>query len=382
MKIIKLAILSIMICSCSQNMKESSELAGNDKLETIDITNPKEADDISDIVDRIKDVSVTQLETKSGAEIMYIGKMFVSKGRVVIFDQFNMRHQIKVFDKGGRWMGSSTQGRGPGEIVKAYSVCYDYTNNRIAVSQHDKITEFNDDMKLIKEEKCDFYFMHFLEHKGEFVMKVANTQHQTAVDAKDKRIIIADTAFQIKNGYTPIVKNYQVGNYEDMASTASGVIISEYLCDTLFLYSDGKLVPRYVLNYEQKLKVPESYSDSERRNYEEKNDGFYYSGTYLQAGKIQFFRLDNSQRKGEIYVCRNAETRENIQILSRRQGDRSLFEIPYAVDGDKFVAVLEYEDVEKNMETLRKVLTTDDIQKVEAMTEESNPMLVFYRIDI
>ena len=188
-----LIAITFMMFSCR------SEHSDTDIIK-IDLTGAHKVKDFSYIHNYISDVQIIPLETSENSFIRYINSLTVTDDRIIVFDQYDMQHQIKVFDKKGKWIVSSSQGQGPGEIVKAYDVAYDEKLEKIIIHQNGYVSIFDKNLKYIEDKKC-FGYVHLKVCGDNYIFRRANGQTNRGIgeEYNDYEIIKVDTITPKKN---------------------------------------------------------------------------------------------------------------------------------------------------------------------------------------
>ena len=349
----------------------------------IDLTGAHKVKDFSYIHNYISDVQIIPLETSENSFIRYINSLMVTDDRIIVFDQYDMQHQIKVFDKKGKWIVSSSQGQGPGEIVKAYDMAYDFVNEKIVVSQNRRLSFFDKDMRHI-EDKDFFAFYHFKIHDGEYVFKTLEKQNDEQFEAEHNyhRIYVTDESLAIKNSAYYSNKENTIAPASDLYETKDGISVAHMFCDTIYLVNKSQVVPKYVLNYPSKIeRTLFETDDIEFSKYKNEHSGYTFCCTYRESDTHQFMRIDNYADGSFIYAFREKDSGNMIKMEIDREYLGKIgrvFAFPETSYGDRFIYVLSPEEIELGINILRPFVSDEDYNLLKNMDEEANPVLVLY----
>ena len=160
-------LLALESCNESQSNSKS--------IEEIRIEEVEESENFSEFTKDISDLKIIPLETSENSFIRYVTSLIVSSDRIIVFDQYNMEQQVKVFDINGKVIATSSRGQGPGEIVKAFDVAYDEKLEKIIIHQNGYVSIFDKNLKYIEDKKC-FGYVHLKVCGDNYIFRRANGQ--------------------------------------------------------------------------------------------------------------------------------------------------------------------------------------------------------------
>ncbi len=371
-----LIAITFMMFSCRNEHSDTDIIK-------IDLTGAHKVKDFSYIHNYISDVQIIPLETSENSFIRYINSLTVTDDRIIVFDQYDMQHQIKVFDKKGKWIVSSSQGQGPGEIVKAYDMAYDFVNEKIVIKQNRRLTHFDKDMKYIDDKNCPA-FVCFKIQNGGYVFKTIENQNGEEFEEEynHHRIFVADDSFNIINSAYPTIADNTILSPQEMVESKDGICVVNSHCDTIYLVKNSQIVPKYVLDYPSKIeKAKMELNDREFSDYIDTHSGYSFCCTYNESDTHQFMRIDNYADGLFIYAFREKDSGNMIKMEIDREYLGKIgrvFAFPETSYGDRFIYVLSPEEIGTNINILRPFVSDEDYNLLKNMDEEANPVLVLY----
>ncbi len=352
-----------------------------DEIEHINLTTTSECDNLSETVCCLSDVKIISLETTETSFIRDVSSLILSDDRIIVFDQYNLQCQIKVFDRNGKWIASSTRGQGPGEITKAYDVAYDKKLERIIVQQNGWISIFDKNLKYIKDKEC-FGYDHLVINGDDYIFKTLNSQKNEELgdEYSNHQIIVTDIELNIKHVARKLKDVPNKTGLHNIMISKDGVSFVDIDNDTIYSIANGKVLPKYILTYPNKLAPPQaSLTAWELNEYYSTNNGFAFYSDYIETDSHQFINVYNQKERKGIWAYREKRTGKMRQTLIARDNINSnTLAYPIATLNNKFVSVSDYENIQRDIDNLRPFISDSDYNLLKNMDEEANPVLVLY----
>ncbi|MCQ2226371.1 MAG: 6-bladed beta-propeller [Bacteroidales bacterium] len=369
------AFLLLALESCNESQSNSKS------IEEIRIEEVEESENFSEFTKDISDLKIIPLETSENSFIRYVTSLIVSSDRIIVFDQYNMEQQVKVFDINGKVIATSSRGQGPGEIVKAYDVAYDEKLEKIIIHQNGYVSIFDKNLKYIEDKKC-FGYVHLKVCGDNYIFRRANGQTNRGIgeEYNDYEIIVTDSELNIKYAARKFeVETSSVSSF-DIAISKDGASFVEIECDTIYNIAEDKVSQKYILKYPNKLAPPPAdLSVEEANDYIFSHSGYAFNGIYNENDTHQFIRIDNSKDKKQIIAYRDKNNKRTKQIhVDRENTIGNPFRLPVAALNDYFVSVLEYDYLQNHMKMMQELVSNEDYNLLKNMDEEANPVLVLY----
>ena len=238
---------------------ESSE-AQNANFWELDVAKdyPEKTINLEDIAE----VRYVPLETTDQSLIQGIHKMATSDDKLVICDL--VQNTIFIFDKDGHFINSiNKEGAGPQEYSAIHNFAVNFQKEEIYICDYPlkfRILTYSFDGDFIRESKLDQkiwplilynYDENFLIAYDSYNMESsekANKQPYSLINKKNGKV--SPLPLKIKNRKSNRVmisegqKYICAGvNIDPMIKTDDGVVISDFALDTIYKYTDHKLIP-------------------------------------------------------------------------------------------------------------------------------------------
>ena len=274
MKIAYLLIMLLLSCSnANQNHTNNAE-AGDKNSSARDSAEREKLSDFIEIkvddqypsrtieMEDIADVRYVPLETTDQSLIQGIHKMATSDDKLVICDL--VQNTIFIFDKDGHFINSiNKEGAGPQEYSAIHNFAVNFQKEEIYICDYPlkfRILTYSFDGDFIRESKLDQkiwplilynYDENFLIAYDSYNMESsekANKQPYSLINKKNGKV--SPLPLKIKNRKSNRVmisegqKYICAGvNIDPMIKTDDGVVISDFALDTIYKYTDHKLIP-------------------------------------------------------------------------------------------------------------------------------------------
>ena len=238
---------------------ESSE-AQNANFGELDVAKdyPEKTINLEDIAE----VRYVPLETTDQSLIQGIHKMATSDDKIVICDL--VQNTIFIFDKDGHFINSiNKEGPGPQEYSSIQNFAVDFQKEEIYICDYPlkyRILAYSFDGEFIRESKLDQkiwplilynYDENFLIAYDSYNMESsekANKQPYSLINKKNGKVSPLPLKITNRKSNRVMISEGQkyicAGvNIDPMIKTDDGVVISDFALDTIYKYTDHKLIP-------------------------------------------------------------------------------------------------------------------------------------------
>ena len=156
MKYHPLALLFILILSCSSEKDSSTSHQSAILPQVIDVANAEVFDGY--FTDLIEDVYFLKLDTQDDALFQSVTNLFITDELVIVFDE--QGQSVIIFDDEGAFQTKIySPGDGPGQYQYLWKVAYDDVKGEVILSAAGKILWFNTQGQFIKEKRVEFSFI-------------------------------------------------------------------------------------------------------------------------------------------------------------------------------------------------------------------------------
>lgn len=333
----------------------------------------------------VKELKFISLETTDKGLLDRVRKVIVTASYVYVHDDFK-GGGIVVFDKTGKFITRIPNGKGPGELVRLYDIAFDKYNDELIVYQHSFLLHFTPAGKFIRQERLPFGFYNFTVIPDGYVFKTVSDQGNFHLGTfQHYTLLITNKKFKINsvglNG-SPQEINYGVPTF---LCNNKSLDITDKFRDTIYQYisEDNLLKAKYVLDYSKK-KLPESYTRGSWEKFENtvrENDYFFYIGQYNSTDSHNVFFLSNWHKKLQTVVYRD---KNSGILIGGTNANYNIDKIPPIafprwVSDDYFVSIY-YPNGKEPFITNSSIISDKDKQKIKVLTENDNPVLVFFKL--
>ena len=210
----------------------------------------------------IAEVRYVPLETTDQSLIQGIHKMATSDDKIVICDL--VQNTIFIFDKDGHFINSiNKEGPGPQEYSSIQNFAVDFQKEEIYICDYPlkyRILAYSFDGEFIRESKLDQkiwplilynYDENFLIAYDSYNMESsekANKQPYSLINKKNGKVSPLPLKITNRKSNRVMISEGQkyicAGvNIDPMIKTDDGVVISDFALDTIYKYTDHKLIP-------------------------------------------------------------------------------------------------------------------------------------------
>lgn len=399
-KYIFLFLILFFVC-CKSNKAENSLYTENQKaslhlnstkilpIETDSVTkidlNPFLKVQSFDFGSLIKDIKLVPLETKSESLLDKIKKVVVTESHIYIHDDFK-GGGIVIFDSNGKFIKRIPKGMGPGELMRLYDIDFDKSNNELIAFEHSFLVFFTPTGEFIRQERLPLGFFNFTVLPNGYVFKTLDEQGNDHLeDLKNFNLLITDKKFQLESvgmPHTPITLSL---SGERNLFNNNIINITQSYVDTIYKYvsTTNQLKAEYILDY-NKNKLPERYTQVPFDKFKKdavKNNYYFYLGEYLTTKYTNVFFLENWNIQMKTIIFRNKKTGHMIGGTSATQDSNEIPPVgfPKFVSGEYFISWY-LPNPNDSFATKSKIISNADKLKIKGLTENDNPVLVFYNL--
>lgn len=274
MKIFFLFFLFIVSCSNSkqkavdatgldESMVSASDFDGLDKsLEVIEIIADGDYPEKTINLEDIADVRYIPLETTDHSLIQGVHKMATSEDKIVICDL--AQNTIFIFDKDGHYINSiNKKGPGPQDYSTIHNFAVDFQKKEIYICDYQlkyRILTYSFNGEFIRESKLDQKIWPSTLYNYDEKFLIAYDTYN--MDSGEGASIQPYSLINKENGQVSplplIIENRKsncvtisegdnllsvAADIDPMIKTDDGVVISDFALDTIYKYTDHKLIP-------------------------------------------------------------------------------------------------------------------------------------------
>lgn len=333
----------------------------------------------------VKEIKVIPLETNNKSLLDNVRDIIVSESNIYVYDDFK-GGGIVIFDRKGKFIKRISNGRGPGEISGIYNVSYDEIKKEILVYQHPYILFYDSKGEFLKQKRVPLGFHDFTNIENGYILKTFDSQGNEHLKSfKNYNLLITDKDFKVKNVGLPISDigiNLSFPNC--LSKQKDKVSITHRFVDTIYSYNSkkGVLMAQYALNY--KKKIPNNFLEYPWKKFVDaatSNDYYFFLGEYLESYTHQFFIMNSYHVGKQNIIYRNKKTGElrGGTTANFDSGEIPFIAFPTSTYEDSFVS-LHYINKKDNFQTNSSIISNEDKLKLKNITENDNPLLVFFKL--
>ena len=376
------ALMAISMLATSCGPKETATLSDD----TIDLTPAFESGDTVNFYDILDTAYVIRLETSD--ECLIGSASYRVLDKYICVSRRNSSTPILFFDRNGKFVNSIKEGNGPGELQDTYSlrIVDDKKRNRIIVQNMDQLKYYDYDLKYTGSSKLPYYgYGGFGVAADNYVLWVSfyNPGKPEWGEFTDCNLLIIDTNMNILDGYVhyklhwtgPTPPHTPVNPFLGGSFVQGNdyVFFQEVQWDTLFVYDTA--FHALAVNYPNKANI----------NIEEINNDNMYA--FKNGEKNNYIERIMNFENYILFIINPAGW-----VLYSTSTKKSVFIKPFPYSyayrfGNCAVEPFDYEDLERckdsdeaKLPELKRVLSESDYAKLESLTEDDNPVLIFYQL--
>lgn len=390
-----------LILSCISNPEKSSrytkEQIASLQLDSAKILKP-ETDSVTEINlnpflkkqsfgfgELIKEIKLVPLETNTNSLLDAIINVLVTDSSIYVHDKFKGGGLV-IFDRSGNFIKRIPNGRGPGELNRLYDIAFDEENNELVVYQHSFLLFFTPSGEFIRQERLPFGFYNFTIIPQGYIFKTLSGQGDDHLGPfKNHTLFVTNKKFRLKSVGLPSPTDHdQLIGFRYLYNNIN-IIITQTCTDTIFQYNNetNKLKTKYILDYSQK-KLPNHYykrSWDDFKNAIEENNFFFFIGEFLVTKSHQALFLQNWHKNIKPVIYRDIKSGN---LKGGTNADFNLTEIPPIAfprwtSGEYFISA--YLPGKNDLfATHSTIISKHDKKRVQNLTENDNPVLVFFKL--
>lgn len=368
------------------HLEETKQISSSSqKFETIDLNKYLENENF-DFTSLVKKIHITPLETKRESLIANIYKVIVEERNIYIYDDY-LGGGIIIFKRDGEFVKRLPNGSGPGELYKATDMTFDRNNDQLLVYQHPYILHYTSSGDYISQNKIPFGFYNFEVIGNNLLFKTLDSKgNQHLNEFKNCTFFITNHDFKINfAGLKSQDYKANYGGVRYLYKNNDNIQIVENGNDTIYYYNDStkEIKAAYVLNYENK-KLPNEYWNLSGRNFIDalsKNDFFFFIGEYFETQTHHAVFLRNNYLR-KTYVYYRDKNSGGIKGGSNAHIDIEQIPpvaFPKCVYNNEFVSIY-YPNSNTTKLSSSQLLSENNKTLLQSMTEDDNPVLVFYEL--
>jgi hypothetical protein len=335
----------------------------------------------------IKTIDVLPLETADESLLSTITNIVVSDSNIYVHDEYK-GGRIVIFNNKGNFVKIIPQGQGPGEIVALKHIAFDADKNELIVFNNHYFSFFTPDGKFKRRERIPLNAYSFAVLPDGYLFHSINGLNNNHINPNiEYLILITDKNYKLRSAGFPY--SYAEDNcYEGLTRYIhlNGNTVNLTFKFTNYIYQyvdDFNIRLKYVLDISRK-EMPDRLlkADYEHLMSElEDNDYYFYMGDYVGNTAHEFFRLMNLHTRKYTFIYRDKQS-GHCAGGTHKQIDPTMFiplNEPVSSYGKYFVSYsfLSDEDI---MALTSKVFSENVVKKLKALTEDDNPVLVFYEL--
>lgn len=380
----------ICLFSCKEFHKESSMQAKTEesKMLELDIDLDKNTLPFDSLMDF---VSFVKLETTGDNLVGAISQILFVNNKIIVVD-FDVSKTITVYDESGKYLNNIGKlGQGPGEY--AYLGHVFLTPDRSTVVVVDmgsgNLKYFGLEGNFIKSVKFPFWFSRceFINdniiaghYSGGNMVQKNNVSYKPQLIITDLKGNILSSGFQ--SFYS---KNFTSTTFMPLRKFDNEVIYCPPFSDTIYHVSEKGLCPLYHLNIKRAspIIIDNNTTDNSWEEYKENNP--FFNGEIIELKDVTMINISEryknwsrfiiySKKQDKIFSCTGTLSNPFFRIFS----------VPKARYKDDMIVVDERaSNIIANRNIFYQLGEKNIVDKLfKDLTEDSNPVLFFYKIKV
>ena len=380
----------ICFFSCKELHKESSlplETAESKMLE-LDIDLDKNTLPFDSLMDF---VSFVKLETTEDNLIGAISQILFVNNKIIVVD-FDVSKTITVYDESGKFLNKIGKlGQGPEEYAYLGHVILTPDKSTVVVVDmgSGNLKYFGLDGNFIKSEKFPFWFSRceFINdniiaghYSGGNMVQKNNVSYKPQLVITDLKGNILSSGFQ--SFYS---KNFASTTFMPLLKFDNEVIYCPPFSDTIYHVSEKGLFPLYHLNIKRTIPIviDNNITDNSWNEYKENNP--FFNGEIIELKDVTMINISEryknwsrfiiySKKQDKIFSCTGTLSNPFFRIFS----------VPKARYKDDMIVVDERaSNIIANRNIFYQLGEKNIVDKLfKDLTEDSNPVLFFYKIKV
>jgi hypothetical protein len=401
--IILTILLFLLLASCSKKNDKiikftPSEIASlaldstrsiqveEDAAITVDL-NPFLKEREYNLGEMIKTIEVLPLESTDQSILSTINNIVVTDSNIYIQDEYQ-GGGVVIFDKKGSFVKRIERGQGPGEIISLKHIAFDTVNNELIVYTNRLFSFFTPDGQFKRRDRIPLNAYSFAILPDGYLFRSMNGLNNNHINPDiEYLILITDKSYKLRSVGFPYFyakdNNYEGGTrYINLNGNAINVTFK--FTNSVYQYIDDfNMQLKYTLDISRKG-IPERLlqDNFDRLMSElENNDYTFYMGGYVENKAHDFFRLINLHTRLYTFIYRDKQTGNCMGGINKLV-DMALYiplNEPVSTYGKYFVSYY-LPDGENTRFLTSKIFPRDVVEKLKSLSEDDNPVLVFYEL--
>lgn len=337
----------------------------------------------------IEDIRVLPLESDGKHLIGAVDNLLFTRERIVVSDQ-RLSKCVYIFDYDGKIKAViDRQGRGPGEYISPSYTTLTPDSSRIAIYDNfgSKVLFFDLEGRFLEHKEVSFWFNKFEYIDKDHVVCTtygADDPGLKKADMQGNLMIFTDGDFRIETGGLRNMYGERP-NFPflpELKKINGDVFLTPAFSDTVYKVGTGSLEPYYHVDISAIGGVTHMDAGISRDEYEDLVDhNNFFSGRFLENDSFALFIFtENREIKERIFDKRT----QKVYSLTRDSKVNNPFRISWfdvdllqskSICDNRFVAV-----VPAYYLLMGYSNCADDYPQLAGLKEESNPVLVFYKL--
>lgn len=339
---------------------------------------------LEDILDSIR---LVPLETTSESFVANVYKTILTGDRIIIRDDYQQCGVI-IFDINGKFVKRLVRGNGPGEITRVNSIGYNNHTNEIVLLDGPFIQIFDTNGNhLLTQElyfPCDNIIACLPE--GYIFSKVYGHISSSLPESEGYSLIVTDKELNVKQLLLPYSPSSKIVTSPNMSfSYDDKVYITVPFSDSIYYYhNDSVYLSRTFDISNKKIDVSKIKSMEEHieQVYINKSvSGFEFQGGYLETHTHNAFTFMENTHPSTYYMNKKTgKVYGGRYCLWDNSKALPVTTNPIGVYQNWFVNLMAPDSEDRNKITSYRYISQEDVAKLNNMTDDSNPFIVFYKL--
>jgi hypothetical protein len=336
----------------------------------------------------IKEVKLLPLETTDESLLSNIRSMLVTDSNIYVVDEFK-GGSIAIFNREGKFITRIMPGQAPEEIIGLSDIDYDTSNHELVVYHKIHLSFFTSSGLYLRRVRLPFGAYNFKIIPEGYVFKAIERQGNEHLGVSEKYLLfVTDKDFKLKSVGLPYSYssklNYGGRNY--LYRNNQTINVTQKFTNMIYQYVDktNQLKAKYALDFSKKA-IPSHYlkkSWSDLKNIVQQNDYFFYIGEYFETETHNVFFLENWHIKLSLIIFRD-KLSGNLKGGTEMRYITSEIPAPNfpVASSDKYFISYYLPDGNKDLLAYSSIISNEDKVKIKNLTEDDNPVLVFYTLN-
>jgi hypothetical protein len=334
----------------------------------------------------IKEIKLLPLETTDESLLSNIRNILVTDSNIYVVDEFK-GGSIAIFNREGRFITRIMPGQAPEEIIGLNDIDYDANNHELVVYHKIHLSFFTPSGSYLRRTRLPFGAYNFKITPEGYVFKAIERQGNEHLGVSEKYLLfLTDKDFKLKSVGLPY--NYSdelnYGGLNYLYKNNQTINVTQKFSNLIYQYIDktNQLRIKYALDFSKKS-IPSHYLTGSWENFENAvryNDYYFCIGKYLETETHNVFFLENWYIGLNAIIFRDklSGNMEGGTEMSYNPGEIPMPNFPIASFDNYFIS---YYLPDGNKELLASsIISAEDKIKIQNMTEDDNPILVFYKL--